>query len=83
MLTRENTEHLLATYRLQIMGRGGRWYDVRRNGATQRWKRQPLRASIPCKVGFYECFRIEFNERGETYETLRARPVDFNTRTRS
>ena len=69
-----SVETMLDARRLQIQGRNGRWYDVRRNGATKTWKRSLLRASIPAKVGLRECFRIEFNDVGVCYETLRERP---------
>jgi hypothetical protein len=38
---------------------GGKWYDIRRNGQTKTWKRDPGKVEIPCKVGFRECFRFE------------------------
>jgi hypothetical protein len=36
----------------------GRWYAVRRNGATKRWKRDRLRYRVPCKTGVRDCFAI-------------------------
>lgn len=32
---------------------GGKVYKVRRNGNTQRWKRQPERFRVPVKHGLY------------------------------
>lgn len=67
---------------LQVLGRGG-WYDIRRNGATKRWKRSPHRASIPVKLGLRECFRLEFDDSaGGCGMALRIRPDDFNPRNR-
>jgi hypothetical protein len=68
---------------LQVLGHRG-WYDVRRNGATKRWKRSPHRASIPVKIGFKECGRLEFDDAaGGCGMALRVRPADFNPRIRS
>ena len=68
--------------RLQVLGRNG-WYDIRRNGATKRWKRQPHRASIPVKLGFLECFRLEFDDtQGGCLMPLRIRPDNFDPRRR-
>jgi hypothetical protein len=50
-------ETLLDTGRLQVWC-GTAWYDVRRNGKTRLWKRQPKRFAIPCKVGFRCCFTL-------------------------
>jgi hypothetical protein len=33
----------------------GQVYECRVNGAVKRWKRDPMRAEIPCKYGFREC----------------------------
>lgn len=57
-MTREEVETALDHGRLQMQGNGGRWYDIRRNGATKTWKRDPHKVEIPCKVGFRECFRL-------------------------
>jgi hypothetical protein len=36
----------------------GRYWKLRRNGATQTWKRDPSRFSIPVKAGLKSCARI-------------------------
>jgi|SRR5215469_12274665 len=78
-------EALLDRGCLQIYGRQG-WYDIRRNGATKRWKRECSRAEIPCKLGMYEAFRLEFRH-GKIMvdglmKCLRERPDSFNPRKR-
>lgn len=63
---------------LQVLGHRG-WYDIRRNGATKRWKTRPHKSSIPVKVGLRECFRLEFdNAAGGCGMALRLRPDNFN-----
>lgn len=37
---------------------GGKWWLLRRNGATQRWKRDPLRFRLPVKAGLKSCHSI-------------------------
>lgn len=67
---------------LQVLGHRG-WYDIRRNGKTKIWKRNPHKASIPVKLGLRECFRLEFdNLAGGCCETLRVRPNNFDPRKR-
>lgn len=47
-------EKALDAGRLEIRAGGPeKWYTVRRNGATRRWKTQPDRFRIPVKYGFY------------------------------
>ncbi len=58
-MTLDQLEAALAKGQLQVTNGKGKWYTVRRNGRTQTWKREPDRYSIPVKVGFRECFRIE------------------------
>ena len=54
----------LDAHRLVIFShRNGEPYELRRNGQTKRWKRDS-RVSIPVKVGFRECFRIEWDTCG-------------------
>lgn len=33
-------------------------WQVRRNGKTRRWKRDPMRFEIPVKIGFRQCATI-------------------------
>ena len=37
---------------------GGRYWQCRRNGRTQTWKRQPNRFRIPVKAGFRTCGEV-------------------------
>lgn len=75
-------ERALDAHMLQVLGRNG-WYDIRRNGATKRWKRSPYRAEIPVKLGFRECFRLEFHDdQGGCLMPLRIRPDNFDPRNR-
>lgn len=78
---------LLVANRLQIRGRTGKWYDVRKNGAIKNFPRK-RRVEAPCKLGLRECFRIVWTNGGapmvdyaEAY--LRARPLWFNPRDRT
>lgn len=78
-----DAEYCLDHGTLQVLGHHGRWYNLRRNGATKRWKRNPHKASIPVKVGFREAFRLEFDDAcGGCNINLRIRPENFDPRTR-
>lgn len=57
-ITRENIDDLLDKGVIEVHMTHDRWWAVRRNGRTQRWKRDPLRIRIPFKYGFkmYGCF---------------------------
>jgi hypothetical protein len=86
-MTRDELETALDRGRLQMQSVGGRWFDIRRNGATKTWKRQPGKVEIPCKVGFRECFHLE----GERLQidlpwtwnySVRVRPDNFDPRKR-
>lgn len=80
---------LLIAGKLQICGRGGRWYDMRKNGQVKTWKRSK-RIEVPVKIGLYECFRLEWNTDsylgcrvGQTPFSIRVRPDTFNSKTRT
>ncbi len=76
-------ERALDSGKLQVLGHRG-WYDIRRNGATKRWKTRPHSASIPVKCGLHEAFRLDFNDAlGGRDMALRIRPADFDPRNRS
>lgn len=51
-ITRENVDDLLDRRMLEVHIRNGNWWEMRRNGATKRWKRDPRRIYIPFKYGF-------------------------------
>jgi hypothetical protein len=73
----------LDAHKLQVLGHRG-WYDVRRNGATKRWKRSSHHVEIPVKCGLRECFRLEFHDdQGGCLMSLRIRPNNFDPRNRS
>lgn len=74
-LTFQNCEKVLDAGRLQTLGRNGKWYDLCRNGKTKLWKTKPYQAEIPVKLGFYETFRIKFdNQAGGCVIELRVKP---------
>ena len=72
-ITQGNVEELLDHGQLYIAMRNGRWWRLRRNGQTKRWKRSPIRISLPVKAGLRLCTRI--NEADFTGE---ARALDPN-----
>lgn len=58
MPTRQEFETALAAGNLWAAMRNGRFWKLRRNGATQTWKRDPNRFSIPVKAGLKSCGRV-------------------------
>jgi len=55
-ITRHNVDELLDSGRLEIamkLGVTTRWWQLRRNGATRRWKSDPERVRVPVKAGIY------------------------------
>lgn len=52
-LTIDNIDMLLDSGRLEIAMRSGRWWTLRRNGATKRWKTDPTRIRVSVKAGMY------------------------------
>lgn len=58
MKNRQEIETALAAGNLWAAMRNGRYWKLRRNGATQTWKRDPSRFSIPVKAGLRSCTRI-------------------------
>jgi hypothetical protein len=57
-INRYAAENALADGHLWALMCSGRWWRLRRNGATQTWKRDPQRFSIPVKCGLKSCARI-------------------------
>lgn len=49
-ITRDNVDDLLDRRMIEAKWNSGRWYEIRRNGQTQKWKRTPERIQIPYKV---------------------------------
>lgn len=50
--TRAEIEAALDSCRLFVAMDRGAWWQLRRNGTTRVWARQPGSYRIPCKVGF-------------------------------
>ena len=59
--TRQEVETALDAGKLYAEWVVGKWWQVRRNGQTQTWKRDPGRFRIPFKVGFKGCGAIDQN----------------------
>ena len=51
-------ETALAKGNLYAAMRNGRFWVLRRNGATQTWKTRPMDFSIPVKCGLKSCARL-------------------------
>jgi hypothetical protein len=57
-------ETALDTGRIQAEMTNGRWWQVRRNGATKTWKTRPGEFRIPIKAGLRSCaYLTEANSR--------------------
>ena len=71
-ITRENVERLLDAGVLYAAMTNGRWWQCRRNGATQRWKTMPERIRIPVKCGWkrYSAITEEYFINGTLDETF-------------
>jgi hypothetical protein len=52
-ITRANVDQLIDARKIQVAMNNGRWWTIRRNGATKRWKRDAKRIYIPYKAGMY------------------------------
>lgn len=50
-----NVEYFLDRGMLEVEMRNGRWWTIRRNGATKKWKTDPKRMRIPIKAGLRAC----------------------------
>ena len=58
MITRETIDQLLDQGQIEIAMASGKWWRIRRNGATRRWKRDASRIHVPIKYGFKFCGAI-------------------------
>ena len=58
IMTRIAIEDALGRGDLWAAMRNGRYWKLRRNGATQLWKTRPNDFRIPVKCGFKTCTRI-------------------------
>lgn len=63
-MTRQDLETALDAGNLWAAMANGRWWRLRRNGATQTWKRDPSRFSVPVKAGLKSCARITETDLG-------------------
>lgn len=75
-ITRANVDELLDARRIEVRMNHGRWWAIRRNGATRKWKRDPARIYIPFKVGFKgygTITELDFDEHGNLASHFRAR----------
>jgi excisionase family DNA binding protein len=52
-ITRDTVDMLLDAGSIEVAMSNGRWWRIRRNGATRRWKRDATRIYIPYKAGMY------------------------------
>lgn len=62
VITREQFEAWLDAGQLQTCiqyAKEVKWYDCRRNGATQTWKRDPQRFEIPVKFRLRDTMRVK------------------------
>lgn len=50
-ITRHNVDQLLDAGKIEIAMRNGNWWKIRRNGKTQKWKKDADRIRIPYKAG--------------------------------
>ena len=51
VITRGNLESLLESGQIEVAMRNGNWWQIRRNGATKRWRKDQSRIAIPIKAG--------------------------------
>jgi hypothetical protein len=58
-ITRANIDSLLDRGQIEVAMSNGRWWRIRRNGATRRWKRDATRIYIPFKAGMYTYGNID------------------------
>lgn len=68
---RQAVEAALDAGRLYAEYFKGRWWQCRRNGKTQTWKRDPHRFSIPFKVGLKYYGAIDQDTLTNAYTGLR------------
>ena len=62
VITRGNVEQLLDAGLLEVEMNNGRWWRIRRNGQTKRWKRDPQRIYLPFKAGMKVYGAIETSD---------------------
>jgi hypothetical protein len=57
-ITHENINALIDARQVYAAMRNGAWWQLRRNGQTQTWKRDARRFRIPVKAGLKACYAI-------------------------
>lgn len=67
-------ESALDSGRLQAHMRHGKWWDLRRNGQTKRWKRDPNRFRLPVKAGLRSHYAFTESDLPLNYSNFRLRP---------
>lgn len=55
----DNLNKALDEGRIEIAVQGDKWFKARRNGQTKLWSTRPSEFSIPVKVGFTTCARLD------------------------
>jgi len=70
-ITRENVDELLDKGMIEVHMNSGKWWRVRRNGRTQKWKRDPSRIRIPFKFGLKGCGAFETSDFNGPHGSLR------------
>jgi hypothetical protein len=58
-ITRDNIDQLLDAGMIEAATTHGKWWKLRRNGETKRWKRDASRIRIPVKAGFRDTTAID------------------------
>jgi hypothetical protein len=53
-ITRSNIDALLDAKEIYVLMNSGNWWAIKRNGKTQRWKRDASRIRVPFKTGLYQ-----------------------------
>lgn len=72
-ITRDNFEDLLDRGQMEIAMKSGKWWAIRRNGKTRRWKREPSRIYVPFKCGmkiYGNITELHFRPDGQLDPTL-------------
>lgn len=53
MTDKSEINQLIDSGKIQVLMSGGKWWNIRRNGKTKTWKRNPNRFLIPYKAGIH------------------------------
>jgi hypothetical protein len=76
-MTLAEVERALADGHLWAYMRHGRYWQLRRNGMTKRWKTRPSDYEIPVKAGMAACHRLDHNTRIATIDESDWRSANF------